>query len=219
MTLIKSHRPSPWMLVAVAALAFAMVGTAIAGTDAVSKLTKSKVRSIADKEIDKKAGGLSVAKAKEADHAKTADSATTASNANALGGKSLAQVQPLIFGASDAGVINPLPTTSTNVVSTANIELPTTSTVTLQGSVELQGDDTDERAGCLAARDNSTFGPSFETTFDDIGTDNEVTMSVVGTQTNVPAGVHSWQIRCSTLSAAGSVLKDDAAITVQAIGN
>src|SRR4029453_12601638 len=29
MTLIKSHRPSPWMLVAVAALAFAMVGTAV----------------------------------------------------------------------------------------------------------------------------------------------------------------------------------------------
>ena len=84
MSLIKTQRPSPWMLVAVAALAFAMVGTAVAGTDAVSKLTKSKVRSIADKEIKKKAPGLTVAKAASADNA---TNAVNAANAAKVGGQ------------------------------------------------------------------------------------------------------------------------------------
>ena len=59
------------------ALVFAMVGSAVAGTDGLSnKITKSKVKKIAKKQINKAAPGLSVA------HADTADTATTATNAD-----------------------------------------------------------------------------------------------------------------------------------------
>jgi hypothetical protein len=81
------RRPSAAFVVAVFALCFALVGSAIAGTEASKKaLSKSQVKKIskkqADKEINKKAGGLSVAHATSADTATSATSATTATNAN-----------------------------------------------------------------------------------------------------------------------------------------
>lgn len=79
MTLSVSKRPSPAVLLAAAAMCFALVGTAVAANP-VAKLTKKKVAAIAKQEIDKAASGLSVSKAK------TADSATNAANAAALGG-------------------------------------------------------------------------------------------------------------------------------------
>jgi hypothetical protein len=80
-------RPSPAMIVAVLALVFAMVGSAVAGTDGLSsKITKSKVKKIAKKQankvLDGRQGDLSVAKAKEADHATTAGTASSAEHAN-----------------------------------------------------------------------------------------------------------------------------------------
>jgi hypothetical protein len=74
-------RPSPWMIVAVAALSFALVGTAIAGTDAASRaLTKSKVKSIAKKQADKEL------KANVAgSHVNTADTASKANSADSVG--------------------------------------------------------------------------------------------------------------------------------------
>jgi hypothetical protein len=58
------RRPSPAMIVAVVALSFALVGTAIAGTDAATRaITKSKVKKIVKKQIKKRAGKLSVANA------------------------------------------------------------------------------------------------------------------------------------------------------------
>jgi hypothetical protein len=80
-------RPSPAMVVAVLALVFAMVGSAVAGTDGLSnKITKAKVKKIAKKQankvLDQRQGDLSVAKAKEADHATTAGSASNAEHAN-----------------------------------------------------------------------------------------------------------------------------------------
>lgn len=67
-------RPSPAIVLASVALALALVGTAIAGPDALtSKITKAKVKSIARKQADKRitarAPNLSV------DHANTADNA------------------------------------------------------------------------------------------------------------------------------------------------
>jgi hypothetical protein len=211
MTLIKSHRPSPWMLVAVAALVFAMVGTAIAGTDAVSKLTKSKVRSIANKEIDKRAPGLSVNKATEADHAKTADTATTASNANALGGRSLGQVRSVAASGANAAVVNI--GGGTNVVAT-NIDLAVESRVLINGVAELSGASSDERAQCFLRIDGSSVSLNFETTFDDIGDDNEVTLAAAAGPV-VAGGAHTVDMRCAAL--AGTVTKDDAAITVTAV--
>ena len=69
------RRPSAAFVVAVFALCFAIVGSAIAGTEASKKaLSKSQVRKIAKKQIKKAAPKLSVA------HATTA---TTATNADA----------------------------------------------------------------------------------------------------------------------------------------
>jgi hypothetical protein len=84
---LMSRRPSAAFIVAVLALCFALVGSAIAGTDSAKKaLSKSQVKKIAkkqaDKEINKKAPGLSVAHATSADTATSATSATTATNAN-----------------------------------------------------------------------------------------------------------------------------------------
>ena len=81
------RRPSAAFVVAVFALCFAVVGSAIAGTEASKKaLSKSQVKKIskkqADKEINKKAPGLSVAHATSADSATSATSASTATNAN-----------------------------------------------------------------------------------------------------------------------------------------
>ena len=81
------RRPSAAFVVAVFALCFAVVGSAIAGTEASKKaLSKSQVKKIskkqADKEINKKAPGLSVAHATSADTATSATCASTATNAN-----------------------------------------------------------------------------------------------------------------------------------------
>lgn len=79
MKLSQASRPSPAMVLAALALVFAMVGTAVAGPDAMSsKITKSKVKKIATKQankaIDQAEPGLNV------NSAKTADNATTVNN-------------------------------------------------------------------------------------------------------------------------------------------
>jgi hypothetical protein len=73
-----SSRPSPAIIVAILALVAAVAGTAVAGPAGTSKLTRSKVRTIADKEIQKLASGLSVASANTTNSANTANTATTA---------------------------------------------------------------------------------------------------------------------------------------------
>lgn len=72
--------PSPAMIVAAIAVILAMAGTAIAGPDALSKITNAKVKSIATKQINKAAPNLNVNSAKTADTAKVADTAKIAGN-------------------------------------------------------------------------------------------------------------------------------------------
>ena len=78
MSLNTRKRPSAAMIVAAVALCFALVGTAVAGTDSVSRaLTKSKVKKIAKKQADK------ALKANvSGSHVNLADQATNANNAN-----------------------------------------------------------------------------------------------------------------------------------------
>ncbi len=74
--------PSPAMVVAVAALAFALVGTAVAANEGIfPKLTKSKVKTIAKKQADKE-----LKKNVNGSHVNLADTATTADDAGNLGG-------------------------------------------------------------------------------------------------------------------------------------
>jgi hypothetical protein len=82
-------KPSAAMIVAVAALSFAMVGTAVAGPSALNKLTKSQVKKIAKKQADKElranisGSHVNLAdKADKADKATTADTATKATTAD-----------------------------------------------------------------------------------------------------------------------------------------
>ncbi len=91
MKLSKGSRPSPALVLAALALVFAMVGTAIAGPDAISgKITKSKVKKIstkqANKAIDAAEPDLNV------NSAKTADSATNATNATTVNDVGAAQI-------------------------------------------------------------------------------------------------------------------------------
>ncbi len=75
--------PSPAMIVAVLGLVAALGGTAVAQQATTSaKVTKKKVKKIADKEIQKAAPGLSVANAEKANTATTATTATTAGSAD-----------------------------------------------------------------------------------------------------------------------------------------
>jgi hypothetical protein len=83
MKLSKGSRPSPALVLAALALVFAMVGTAIAGPDAISnKITKPKVKKIAKKQINKAAPTLSVAEAERADRAQNANNADNADRAD-----------------------------------------------------------------------------------------------------------------------------------------
>ena len=70
-------RPSPALIVAMTALVLALAGTALAG-GTTAKLTKSKVKAIAAKEIGKAAPGLNVNSAKTADSAKIASNVLSA---------------------------------------------------------------------------------------------------------------------------------------------
>jgi hypothetical protein len=82
------RRPSPAMLVAMAALIVALGGTAVAG----GVLNKKKVNTI----ITNRAPTLSVS------HAKTADSATNATNATSVGGQI---VEAAVVSANATGAV------------------------------------------------------------------------------------------------------------------
>jgi len=89
---IRTSRPSPAIVIAALALVAALAGTALAGPDATtSELTKSKVKKIATKQINKLAPGLSVAGAQTADHANSADSADSAQSAQSAQSASFAE--------------------------------------------------------------------------------------------------------------------------------
>jgi hypothetical protein len=94
MSRFRNARPSPAMIVAVAALVVAVVGTAMAAPTAIEsvlnkkekKQTKAIAKNQANNQITQRAPGLSVANANQAN---TATSAQTAANAEALSGNTV----------------------------------------------------------------------------------------------------------------------------------
>lgn len=89
MNFLSGRRPTPAMVVAVLALAFAVVGTAMAGVATISvlgKQEKKQVKKIARKQanaqITARARGLSVSHATTADSANSAATANSATSAN-----------------------------------------------------------------------------------------------------------------------------------------
>ncbi|HET9120409.1 MAG TPA: hypothetical protein VFN72_07735 [Solirubrobacterales bacterium] len=87
MTSSKGRRPSPAMIVALAALVVALAGTAMAAPTAIksilNKKEKKQVKNISKNQVNALAPGLSV---KHADTAGSADRAKQADNADALSG-------------------------------------------------------------------------------------------------------------------------------------
>ena len=99
----------------------------------------------------------------------------------------------------------------TDVV-TGQITTTGPSQVLVAGTVELVGAQADERAQCTLRLDGNLISLGYETTFDDIGADNEASLTVLGSANNVAAGVHTATLHCATLN--GTVVKDDAAINI-----
>ena len=90
MTSSKRRRPSPAMIVALAALVVALAGTAMAAPTAIksilNKKEKKQANNIAKNQINALAAGLSV---KHANTAGSADTAKRADNADALSGTTI----------------------------------------------------------------------------------------------------------------------------------
>jgi hypothetical protein len=214
----KYFKLSASTLVAVLAISLAMLGSAVAAPTTL-KITKSTIRKIADKEIDKTAPTLVVAKANSAT---TATTATTATNADALGGRSLAQVQTVIAGAENQNAF-PIGTgtgvAGTGVV-TLNYTLAVASKVSFEAVVELEGDDTTaDRAQCNIRSDGVIASSGYESSFEDANTANPESNAIVTFLDNVPAGAHVASMRCLQTSGTGTINKDAAAINIVAVPN
>jgi hypothetical protein len=212
----KYFKLSASTLVAVLAISLAMLGSAVAAPTTL-KITKSTIRKIADKEIDKTAPTLVVAKANSAT---TATTATTATNADALGGRSLAQVQTVIAGAENQNAF-PIGTgvAGTDVV-TLNYTLAVASKVSFEAVVELEGDDTTaDRAQCNIRSDGVIASSGYESSFEDANTANPESNAIVTFLDNVPAGAHVASMRCLQTSGTGTINKDAAAINIVAVPN
>ena len=128
---LMGRRPSPAMIVASAALIVALAGTAMAAPIAIksilNKKEKKQVKSIADSRIKAAASGLSVASAKKADRA------DVATNADAVGGQSLAKIA---IGRSDPSTGAQCdPNTTTFVIcADVDVDLPHEGRVLLIGT-------------------------------------------------------------------------------------
>jgi hypothetical protein len=131
MSLSRHTRPSPAMIVAALALVLAMAGTAIAGPSAVDKITKSKVKSIAKKQADKRLKANV-----PGSHVNVADQATTADKLN---GFASSQIAPIVTGQRDVGDLGVNVAnggqTETNSVS---INAPAPGVLMINGSVFLR---------------------------------------------------------------------------------
>ena len=99
-------------------------------------------------------------------------------------------------------------------VATATITTHGDGRVLASGSVELTGADIDERAQCDIDIDGTT-SLFYEASPDDIGTGNEFVIAVEFART-LPAGAHTATLECRSL--AGTITKDDAAISLFGLG-
>jgi hypothetical protein len=187
------------MIVAGVALIVALAGTAMAAPTAIKavldKKEKKQVKNIANKQINKRAPGLSVA------------------NANTVGGFSAAALQTSSGFNQDANVTN-LTTTFTNVA-TATITTRSTGRILATASAELDdGNGTDEGVCDIIIDGEDSF--NYETSPDDITPPNAAVVAVNFAVTR-PAGTYTASIRCAEVGA--SVLtKDDAAINLYGLG-
>ncbi|HEY6772101.1 MAG TPA: hypothetical protein VI035_06585 [Solirubrobacterales bacterium] len=150
MTSSKGRRPSPAMIVALAALVVALAGTAMAAPTAIksilNKKEKKQTKGIARNQVNKLAPGLSVKHADTAGSADTAKRADVSSNTDAIGGVELKDIS-VAKTANPGGP--PCDPSSSTLVNCASVDL----NLPHEGRVLLVG-----RAGQIAFNNAQTQG-------------------------------------------------------------
>lgn len=206
------HRPSPATVISIVALFVAISGTAIAlpgkntvnSGDIINRQVKNQ-----DLQGDAVASGkIENGQVRKVDLRDTAVDSAKVEDESLTGADINDAALPTSGAAQNAAVVA-LSNSGTDVV-TGQITTTGTSRVLIDASAELTGANADERAQCVVRLDGNLISLGFETTFDDIGANNEATVSVVASQNDVAAGTHTMTMNCASL--AGTVTKDDAAI-------
>jgi hypothetical protein len=186
--------PSPAMVVAIVALIVALTGTAVGAVFITKKQAKKIAKNQANNEISKRAPGLAVA------------SANTANNADRLDGLDASQLRtrsayaertadlPLTASFQDV-VTTSVTTTGTRIVATTSLEL-------------------DAGGGSNTAHCRLRIAGVESFTYDDQALPTESTMALTFART-VPPGTHAVGLECSET---GTVIADDAALSVVAVG-
>jgi hypothetical protein len=191
---LKGLRPSPAIVVALLALVAGLAGTAVAGPDAsTSAVTKKKAKKIANKQITKRAPGLTVGNSEKLDGL----------DANQLTPASSNNVQSSNQDLSPAD----------QVVLSTTITTAGTSTVLANAAVRLDSNGGgDDQATCFIRIAGSDGPPSF-TGIPDVGAD-EITIPAVHGQ-SVGTGTHTVELLCRITG--GSVVQvEDAGLNVSA---
>jgi hypothetical protein len=135
-----SGRPSPATITVAVIASVAVAGSAIAGTDALNaKLNKPKVKKIAkkqaNKQITKRAPGLSVA---------AAQTAVTAETANRFGGMTPTRIAPFTLGNGGSQVIGtfgPFTLTASCAINVAGDDTALVAITTSQNNSAFKGED------------------------------------------------------------------------------
>jgi hypothetical protein len=211
-------RPSPATVISVVALLVAISGTAYAlpGTNTVNSgdIINGEVRN-PDIHGDAVASGkIENGQVRKVDIRDTAVDSAKVQDESLTGADINNAALPTSGAAQSAAVVTLAGGAGTDVV-TGQITTTGTSRVLIDATAELTGANSDERALCRVLLDGGQISLSYESTFDDIGTDNEATVSVVTSANNVSAGTHTVTMNC--ISLAGTVVKDDAGINAVGI--
>ena len=205
MTKSKGRRPSPAMIVALAALVVALAGTAMAAPTAIksilNKKEKKQVKNISKNQVNALAPGLSVK------HANSAGSADTAKDANSLGGVNLKDVV-VAKSANPGAQCDPNSTTLIDCV-TLNLTLPHEGRVLLIGTAGQVAFGGAQAAGnCLFRVDGVNSGGSVQSgnNFAPVNTGVNARAFPDGFATTVvtdpvSAGAHTFGLACNETDA------------------
>lgn len=230
MSQLRTARPSPAIVIAVAALVAAFAGSALAGSGGMTgELTKQQVKKIAKKQANKRitrrAPGLSVANAESATNAasaanaENAANAQNAANAEALGGEPASAFERA--GRIRTGTVSAFDPAGTEVLTApstgARVELGSS-----PGFVRIANTSGSQP---LVAAGMSTFGTTPEGEFASIppGGSATFTSSTLGPhylnliltlQGSTPSATGRTQLTCGTADAGGGLLATVSCVAV-----
>ncbi len=195
---MKKHTRSLPLLVVVAVVALVLGSF---GTATAAGLTKSSVKKIATKVVNKKAPTLSVARAKTADTATTATTAASATNLNGL--PAATYLDRVAFASSSVGVAVP-GGLSNSILGPVSITVPAgVNFVRLDGTATMTGGNFGLYWGADGAA-CSTAGPEFAAAQYTVATaQGNASFHVV---LPVTAGTHTYRL-CSNNAAASLVTR------------